>query len=512
MGRNKEYRQKLKYQVSSAKMKTMNNQIRVELKDNLGLSEIESELLAGVIADYLAGQPEIRNPNQLIITGAQSRTSFSRRYVRQQGKRIKVTPFHSEDLELKLEFGISIMQLNRILRLIEEANRQDSLLASRQLSYLLNITPTSLRERLKKLKAIGLKVSTRGLSKRDRQQTGLFRSSWILKQYFSDVNMAKARKEVAVSKEYLRKLLLQFNTTVQKALNGQPVNTPEEKEWVTLINTLPGKELDSFISGFPQKETVDATSSLKKRLAEDFGFSPVKIRATFEFLKELKDKLKNDRGDNQVIYWAAASYEPAGKPLKECQLVPVTISYINSEELPDRENNPDLNRLREIKFKRILRYSTEAKQAGGYLTFADLSYLMGINTESLRKLVNDNSKVVIPLRGRECDIGRGISHKRKIISLYLQMYTETEIVNRTGHSYEAIEEYIKEFASVWMLKKRGLPAAMIRKITGRSMKLISTYLELIKEYSASEYAFRFQHLEQVFSRNEKTQKRGPLKR
>src|SRR5690554_3831104 len=130
MGRNKEYRQKLKYQVSSAKMKTMNNQIRVELKDNLGLSEIESELLAGVIADYLAGQPEIRNPNQLIITGAQSRTSFSRRYVRQQGKRIKVTPFHSEDLELKLEFGISIMQLNRILRLIEEANRQDSLLAS----------------------------------------------------------------------------------------------------------------------------------------------------------------------------------------------------------------------------------------------------------------------------------------------------------------------------------------------------------------------------------------------
>jgi len=512
MGRNKEYRQKLKYQVSSARKKTMNNQIRIELKDNLGLSEIESELLAGTMADYLSRQPEIRNPNQLIITGAQSRTSFSRRYTNQKGKRIKVTPFHPEDLDLELEFGISVMQLNRILRLIEEANRQDSLLASRQLSYLLNITPTSLRGRLKKLKVIGLKVPTRGLSKRDRQQTGLFRSTWILKQYFSDANMAEARKQVAVSKEYLRKILLEFNTTVQKVLNGQVVNTPEEKEWVKLINTLPEKELNNFISGFPQKETVHDASSLKRRLAEDFDFSPVKIRATFEFLKELKDKLKNKRDDNQVIYWAAASFEPAGKPLKECQLLPVSISYINPEELPDRESNPDLNRLREIKFNRILRYSTEAKRAGGYLTYADLSYLMGINAESLRKLVNDNSKVVIPLRGRECDIGRGISHKRKIISLYLQMYTETEIVNRTGHSYEAIEEYIKEFATVWMLNKRGLPAAMIRKITGRSMKLIQAYLELIKEYSASEYAFRFQHLEQVFYRNEETKKRGPLKR
>jgi len=36
MGRNKEYRQRLKYQVSSALKKTLENQISVELRQNVG--------------------------------------------------------------------------------------------------------------------------------------------------------------------------------------------------------------------------------------------------------------------------------------------------------------------------------------------------------------------------------------------------------------------------------------------------------------------------------------------
>lgn len=401
MGRNKEYRQKLKYQVLSARKKTMNNQIRVELKENLGLSEIESELLARTMADYLSKQPEIRGPNQLIVNGAQSRTSFSRGCLNQEGKRIKVTPFHPEDLELELEFGISVMQLNRILRLIEEADEQDSLLSSRQLSYLLNITPTSLRGRLKKLRELGLWAPTRGLSHKDRQQKGLFRSTWLLKRYFLNADMTEVRKQAAVSREHLRDILFQFNTFVREILNDRFINTnPEQNEWAKLISTIPEKKLKDFITAFPEDEgVIHDSSSLRKRLAEDFNFSPVKIRAVFEFLAELKGKLKDRRDDNQIIYWAVAAFEPAGKPLKACQLVPVIISYISPEDQPDGEDNPDLNRLREIKFTRVLRYSTEAKQAGGYLTYADLSCLMGINAESLRQLVNDNSGVVIPLRG-----------------------------------------------------------------------------------------------------------------
>jgi hypothetical protein len=42
------------------------------------------------------------------------------------------------------------------------------------------------------------------------------------------------------------------------------------------------------------------------------------------------------------------------------------------------------------------------------------------------------------------------------------MYTETEIVDRSGHTYESIEAYIKEFARVVVLSESGLNAVMIR--------------------------------------------------
>jgi len=90
------------------------------------------------------------------------------------------------------------------------------------------------------------------------------------------------------------------------------------------------------------------------------------------------------------------------------------------------------------------------------------------------------------------------------------MYTETEIAQRTGHSYEAIEEYIREFAAVYLLKQRGLSPALIRKTTGRSRKLIEAYLKLIREYDRAEYAFRFHQLEKIAALSGREgEKRGP---
>lgn len=39
MGREKEYRQRLKYQAASAKKKTLENQVAAELESNLGMNE-----------------------------------------------------------------------------------------------------------------------------------------------------------------------------------------------------------------------------------------------------------------------------------------------------------------------------------------------------------------------------------------------------------------------------------------------------------------------------------------
>lgn len=60
--------------------------------------------------------------------------------------------------------------------------------------------------------------------------------------------------------------------------------------------------------------------------------------------------------------------------------------------------------------------------------------------------MKEHPKVVLPIRGRVTDMGPTLSHAEKIIRLYMDGYTETEIVRRTGHSYESIERYLIDFA------------------------------------------------------------------
>ena len=43
-----------------------------------------------------------------------------------------------------------------------------------------------------------------------------------------------------------------------------------------------------------------------------------------------------------------------------------------------------------------------------------------------------------------------------------------------------------------------MPLSLIRRVTGRSTRLVSAYMELIDQYSGPEYAFRFSHLKQIF--------------
>ncbi len=45
-------------------------------------------------------------------------------------------------------------------------------------------------------------------------------------------------------------------------------------------------------------------------------------------------------------------------------------------------------------------------------------------------------------------------------------------------------------------------AVMIRRVTGRSMALISAYLELYRRYDQPEYHFRLAHLRRAFNRDD----------
>jgi hypothetical protein len=251
-------------------------------------------------------------------------------------------------------------------------------------------------------------------------------------------------------------------------------------------------------------------NDLAFELRRDYGLTPIRLQAVMQLLREFEGSLSTQRSWNTVLYWAVASGEPAGKPLEACALVPVAVTLIEQEDLADRSRDPELNRLREMKCRKATRYAVEAKRSGGYLTYAELGYLLGIHPASIAKLLQQNEKAAVPLRGAECDIGRAPSHRRRIIELFLQMYTETQIAARTGHSYEAIESYLRDFATVMVLTEQGLSAEMIRKVTGRSPGLVRLYQELLKEYAQPRYAFRLNYLRGLVEAGASRPKKGGL--
>ncbi len=504
MGRGKEFRQRLKYTVSSARRKTLEHQLLVQLSTELGMSQVEARLMSLRLSRWILARPDILAPNQMFVEAQAGRQSFGRGRP-SSIRAVRVTPFDVEDLDLEEELGLSTLQLGRILRLIEEADEQDALLSAKQLVLLLNITPSSLRRRLGEVRRLGMWVPVRGLSRCQREKGGLYRSTWILSGYLEGRNVEDLRRQAAISRTRFSDIISRFAALAERVKRGEAESSDAETgQWMGLLRACSSKQLAMLSAGRPSCSAPERSdwATFSSHLAADFALSPAKLRAITDLVEEVLSSLGTDREAGQVIYWAVASDEPAGKPLCACRLVPVRLTYWDASDEPDPALNRDANRLQDLKIARIQRFSQETKEAGGYLNYADLSYLLGIHTAALSRMVREHSPEPVPLRGSECDIGRGITHRTKVIELYLQMHTETEIVSRSGHSYEAIENYIKDFAKVLVLSERGLTPTMIRRVTGRSMALVRAYLDLVKQYFTPDHAFRFHQLRKVFYRQE----------
>ena len=89
-------------------------------------------------------------------------------------------------------------------------------------------------------------------------------------------------------------------------------------------------------------------------------------------------------------------------------------------------------------------------------------------------------------RAHFTDAGRGVTHKRTIIKLFLLGVPETEIVTRTHHHLSNIERYINSFLRVALLYRQGQARQLISRITGFSLFLTNEYIVLYEELAADE--------------------------
>lgn len=89
----------------------------------------------------------------------------------------------------------------------------------------------------------------------------------------------------------------------------------------------------------------------------------------------------------------------------------------------------------------------------------------------------------MPTRGQIQAIGGGQTHKQIIIKDYFDGYLVPKIYERSRHSKDAVERYIRDFEAVRLLASKFDDINTISLITRLSSRVIAQYLDIIPHAS-----------------------------
>jgi len=508
MGRLRCYRERIQFEMHSVRAKSVRALLSRTLQENYGLSRMEAAVLAQRSHDWLGGL-EVQVPGQVCVSVPETP---SRRLSQSRRRLVLITAVDvAGDTEVWEQWGLPAMQRARLLRWLMEIYRQGGWGSLKEVAAWANLTPTALGTRLRPVKDCGVWLPHVGGAQPSK--TGLCPEPWLVGRYLEDGHIERWRSLFGVSVSAWEGILRRFVAVLQGSQAGRSLQEiaaqealgfREVEEFVALGNRWGCKSLlRDLVGSYGRGGKVGnySPSALEAELREQYGFSTVAARLYREEFLELARGL-GDRNltEGQMVFFALAAEEGPRSTVAEGRHVPVEISFYTPADASCGPYGASPTRVAEMKFGRILRYATEARSQGALLSVPDLAVLMGIHGDAVRRQIARHPQIVVPTRGRIKDIGRGVSHKVQIIELYLQMHTETEIVDRTGHSYESVEAYLREFARILTLAEQGMNQVMIRRITGRSMGLVESYLELCRRYQRPEYYFRLAHLRRAFTR------------
>lgn len=482
-----------------------------------GLDPIEAEIVARKGQKYIQTQNS-RTEEQIIIQAVLGKDNHKKRSFNDLSKTsVTVTAFSHDDLTLLHEFGLETMQRARLARIIEEIYYQDAILPLEQLSLLLNTSIRPIRLRLMKWWDEKIIMPVCGQNKSTRERCNILRPVYCVRKHLIGQNSDELRKYLAITKNQYNDYLLGFskvacfcrnNKDYQSLTKNNEYSLELLQQWADLYHEVnpfcPGL-IDDLIARFNFKlsfldshEADNSRDILLNNLQHLHNFSPAKAEAYIYSLDEHCHLLSAySRSPLEIIYYAVAAEEPANRALAECELIPTKISFLDFST-----DNLGRDKVREMKWIKLLRYTTETRKQGALLTNYDLGFLLGIDPDIVANLMKEHPETFVPTRGNIADIGPKLTHVDKIISYFMEGYTETEIMSITAHSRESVENYILNFCITAGLLERGLSIPLIRQVSKKSKRLIECHKRLYDKYNTPDYQFTMMRVRQIFTRQE----------
>ena len=143
----------------------------------------------------------------------------------------------------------------------------------------------------------------------------------------------------------------------------------------------------------------------------------------------------------------------------------------------------------------MVRWCEEAFDQGALLSQLDLAVLLNCCDAVVSNYANEYQRTsgkILPTRGNIHDLSGAITHKREIVTLYLQGYLTPKIASKTNHSKDAVDRYIRDFEAVRTVVKHGIHGIEeISHITKLSKRVAQQYVDLLPK---QEYACKETHL------------------
>lgn len=247
-----------------------------------------------------------------------------------------------------------------------------------------------------------------------------------------------------------------------------------------------------------RRQIKSSEGELLWELENSYSLSPKLSSSIMMTAKECLLKEYSLR-EGQIEVTVIGVEERSGKLIEKMEKKKVRLTIDNGIE--DIETLKEFGRteLRQIKIQRI---TDEAIEQGGVLSQEDLSKYLSCTVRTIQRDVKAIKKkgIEVVTRGYLHNIGRGQTHKVKIIGMYLDGKTYSEIKLTARHSGGAIKRYIESFTKVVMAQSKWIyERKEISSVTGISEGLVKQYLELIRQSKKDKT--RSENLKDMISRN-----------
>lgn len=95
-----------------------------------------------------------------------------------------------------------------------------------------------------------------------------------------------------------------------------------------------------------------------------------------------------------------------------------------------------------------------------------------------QKHYQEKHGILISTRGNKCDIGPGITHRARVIELFIQGKEAIEIARQLKHSLKAVERYIDSYCRIVYCQRQLRDTLKTAMVIGVSVALVNKCLEM----------------------------------